>query len=144
MSSGSPSRADGSTGRRAFLVAVLVGAGASVAGLGAVRFDTYVVQAESMASTLLPGDVLVVDAWAGSGFPGLGFGDKPPAVGEVWVFAAPTGVDRFQVKRVVGLPGDTIAMHEASVHLNGLPLAEPYLRGDALARDEESGIQLAA
>ena len=85
-----------------------------------------------MASTLLPGDVLVADSWAERGFVGLGVQGMSPATGEVWVFAAPMGVERFQVKRVIGLPGDTISMHEGSVRLNGLPLAEPYLRDGTL------------
>ena len=31
------------------------------------------------------------------------------------------------VKRVVGLPGDTLEIIEGTVHINGAPLAEPYL-----------------
>jgi len=31
------------------------------------------------------------------------------------------------IKRVIGLPGDTIAVSENQVHIDGVPLAEPYL-----------------
>jgi signal peptidase I len=32
------------------------------------------------------------------------------------------------VKRIVGLPGDRVAIREGFVHINGTPLAEPYVR----------------
>jgi signal peptidase I len=31
------------------------------------------------------------------------------------------------IKRVVGLPGETLAIHGNQVYINGLPLSEPYL-----------------
>jgi signal peptidase I len=31
-------------------------------------------------------------------------------------------------KRIVGLPGETIAFHEGHVELNGEPLDEPYVK----------------
>ena len=32
------------------------------------------------------------------------------------------------IKRVIGLPGETIAIHDEQVFIDGEPLAEPYLR----------------
>ncbi len=35
------------------------------------------------------------------------------------------------LKRIIGLPGETISMKEGVVHINGSPLSEPYVRGRA-------------
>ncbi len=57
--------------------------------------------------------------------------------GEVIVFNPPHEPEKNYVKRLVGLPGDTLEMHEKVLHLNGARIAEPYARhidqaGDAV------------
>jgi signal peptidase I len=47
---------------------------------------------------------------------------KPPSVA-----LGPAGVS-FMIKRVIGLPGQTVASSGDTVLINGRPLAEPYLR----------------
>lgn len=39
------------------------------------------------------------------------------------------------IKRVIGLPGDTITISDNQVNIDGVPLAEPYLDGDVLMPD---------
>jgi len=51
---------------------------------------------------------------------------RPPKRGEVIVFHAPAGID--YIKRVIGLPGETIKIENNTVYINGEPLDEPYLR----------------
>jgi signal peptidase I len=46
--------------------------------------------------------------------------------GDVVQFPMP-GTDRLVVKRVIGLPGDTVECRDGRVWLNGAPLDEPYL-----------------
>ncbi|HEX6222503.1 MAG TPA: signal peptidase I [Acidimicrobiia bacterium] len=36
------------------------------------------------------------------------------------------------IKRVIGLPGDTITISDNQVHIDGVPLAEPYLDDDVV------------
>lgn len=36
-------------------------------------------------------------------------------------------IRQYFVKRIIGLPGETIAMEDGVVHINGEPLDEPYL-----------------
>lgn len=48
--------------------------------------------------------------------------DVVPARGRVIVFRAPEAPDREYVKRVVGLPGDTISVNGTEIILNGTPL----------------------
>lgn len=46
---------------------------------------------------------------------------------DVVVFPDPMGSGQGYVKRVIGMPGDTIEMVEDKLVLNGIPLEEPYL-----------------
>jgi signal peptidase I len=47
--------------------------------------------------------------------------------GDVVVFDSPENVDIDFIKRIVGLPGDTVRVEGGKVILNGKPLNEPYL-----------------
>jgi len=38
------------------------------------------------------------------------------------------------IKRVVGLPGDTVEFRDQRVHINGEPLAEPYIKDEVCRR----------
>ena len=49
-----------------------------------------------------------------------------PARGEVVALRAPAARGRVDVKRVVGLPGETVAWGGGAIHINGVPLEEPY------------------
>lgn len=48
--------------------------------------------------------------------------------GDVIVFQPPHRPHTAFIKRVVGLPGETIAIHDARVFVNDRPLNEPYLQ----------------
>jgi signal peptidase I len=39
------------------------------------------------------------------------------------------------IKRVIGLPGDTITIESNDVHVNGSPISEPYLEDDVVMPD---------
>jgi signal peptidase I len=49
-----------------------------------------------------------------------------PERGDVIVFHNPRNVNEDYIKRVIGLPGDTIEIHSQMVYINGIPLQEPY------------------
>lgn len=51
----------------------------------------------------------------------------PPHRGEVVVFRYPLDPKRDFVKRVVGVPGDTVEIRRGGVYVNGQPLTEPYV-----------------
>jgi signal peptidase I len=103
--------------------------------------EAFKIPTSSMENTLLVGDFLLVNkATYGSEVPGLGLRLPPlrePRHGDVIVFSPPHEPDKNYVKRLVGVPGDTLEMRNKILFLNGLPLPEPYARyidraGDAV------------
>ncbi len=50
-----------------------------------------------------------------------------PRRGDIVVFEYPRDVSKDYIKRVIGLPGDTLEIREGKVFLNGIELIEPYL-----------------
>jgi signal peptidase I len=100
----------------------------------AVFVITFVIQAfqiptDSMEDTLLVGDYLLVDKLrygARSGDPLIPY--RPIRRGDIIVFHYPINPEQHFVKRVVGLPGDRIRLINREVHINGIPIHEPYVR----------------
>ena len=107
-----------------------------IAVILALFIRTFVVQAfkiptGSMEENLLIGDHLLVNKFV--------FGPSASAVeravlpmaslkrGEVVVFKYPEEPDRDFIKRVIGLPGETVELREKKVYINGTPLNEPYV-----------------
>jgi signal peptidase I len=103
--------------------------------------EAFKIPTSSMENTLLVGDFLLVNkAVYGAEIPGTGLrlpALREPRRGDVIVFNPPHEPDKNYVKRLVGLPGDTLEMHDKVLHLNGAPIPEPYARyidraGDAV------------
>lgn len=97
---------------------------------------TFVVEAfriptGSMENTLLVGDFLLVNkAVYGAELPGTGMhlpSFDEPERGDVIVFIPPHEPGKSYVKRLVGLPGDTLAMREKVLYRNNAPQDEPYV-----------------
>jgi signal peptidase I len=93
---------------------------------------TFVIISGSMEDTLLNGDLLLVNrAAVGSRIPGTSIripGYSEPKRGDVLVFDPHHEDDLKLVKRLVGLPGDTLQMIEKSLFLNGRALDESYVK----------------
>ncbi|HSG08883.1 MAG TPA: signal peptidase I [Longimicrobiales bacterium] len=110
---------------------------------------TFVVEAfriptGSMENTLLVGDFLLVNkAVYGAEIPGTELrlpAFTEPRRGQVIVFTPPHEPAKNYVKRLVGVPGDTLEMRDKELYLDGKPVAEPYVRysdrkGDAVHPD---------
>lgn len=104
----------------------------------------FKVEGSSMVPTLQGGQYLVVDQasffkfdrerlsravpfWkASEAEPQFAF--DPPNRGEIIVFNYPLDPSKDFVKRVVGLPGETVEMRDGTVYVDGNALYEPYLQ----------------
>lgn len=110
---------------------VLVLALALVVVLRSFLFQTFVITSGSMENTLLVGDFLVVNRAAiGSKVPFTDIripGYSEPRRGDILVFDPHHEENLTVVKRLVGVPGDTLEMRDKVLYLNGSPQDEPYV-----------------
>ena len=107
-----------------------------IAVILALFIRTFVVQAfkiptGSMENNLLIGDHLLVNKFV-FGPTATGFERALFPIGtikrrDVIVFKYPEEPDRDFIKRVIGLPGETVELREKKVYINGTPLDEPYV-----------------
>jgi signal peptidase I len=87
----------------------------------------FLVSGASMAPTFENGDYLLVDE--------VSYRLREPHRGEVIVFRYPNDESTFFIKRVIGLPGDTVEFSDGKVkivnaeHPDGLMINETYLPG---------------
>ncbi len=111
----------------AFLVALLI----------ALVVRTLVIQAfkipsGSMENTLLVGDHIFVNKFIyGYHIPytkGRILEFRHPMRGDIIVFEFPEDPSKDFIKRVIGVPGDTVEIRDKKVYVNGVPLGEKYVR----------------
>src|SRR5256714_14839676 len=88
--------------------------------------EAFKIASGSMEHTLFEGDFLLINKLVyGAGIPGSG--RKLPALhaprnGDVIVFTYPVDPRLNYVKRIVGIPGDTVSMHDATLIRNSRPV----------------------
>ena len=137
-----------------------------VAFVLALLIKTFLVQAfyipsESMVPTLNVGDRVLVNK--------IVYHLHPPRRGDIIVFSDPhpadvshrnpfsaffhwlteglgvtTSRDKDFIKRVIGLPGEEVEMHQCIVYINGRALHEPYLDGRKFSNCEYGPVHVAA
>jgi signal peptidase I len=101
--------------------------------------QTFVITSSSMEETLLVGDFLILSKAAyGPKIPFTAVhlpGYTEPERGDVVVFRPPHDPDLDVVKRLVGMPGDTLSMREKVLFINGESVDEPYTRHSDMEGD---------
>ena len=94
--------------------------------------QTFVIDSGSMTNTLLVGDFVAVNRLAmGSRVPFTNLripGYSEPRRGDILVFDPPHEDTLVVVKRLIGMPGDTLEMRDKVLYLNGEAQDEPYAR----------------
>lgn len=79
-----------------------------------VRVDGF-----SMNPTLENGEYILVNK--------LAYKLGEPTRGDIIVFSFPLDPTQDLIKRVIGLPGETVTVQNGQVSVNGTPLDEPYI-----------------
>jgi signal peptidase I len=81
----------------------------------------YRIDGSSMNPTLIDGEYLIIN--------NLSYYLDDPQRGDVIVFLHPNN-DLNLIKRVIGLPGDTVEVSNNQVIVNGVVLDEPYIKAE--------------
>lgn len=88
-------------------------------------FQPFFVEGASMHPNFKNGDYLIVDE--------LTYRFREPQRGEVIVFRPPQAIKDYYIKRIIGLPGETVKIKDGQVIIynqeypDGFVLKEPYL-----------------
>ncbi len=97
-----------------------------------VVIQAFTIPSGSMMDTLLVGDYILVNKFIYGAeipfserhLPGI----RQPWRGDIIVFKYPNDESRDFIKRIIGVPGDTVQVRDNRVYLNGQLLDEPYVR----------------
>jgi signal peptidase I len=126
-----PSAREGTKERRGGLVRLVVEVALIAWVIRSLIFAPFSIPSGSMLPALYIGDYVLVAKWPYGysrfsfpwGFPSFDgrIFDKLPKRGDVVVFRVP-GTDEDFVKRVVGLPRDTVAVQDGMLIVNGKPV----------------------
>ncbi|MGC7846696.1 signal peptidase I [Desulforudis sp. 1088] len=82
-------------------------------------FQPFFIPSGSMEPTLMTGDRIIVSKFS--------YHFSEPKRGDVIVFKYPKDPKRAFVKRVIGLPGETVQLKDSKLIVNGRVVTEDYL-----------------
>lgn len=81
--------------------------------------QSFLVKGTSMEPTLHDGERLIVNKYI--------YRFRLPRTGDIIVFKYPGDPSKKFIKRVIGEPGDTVWIENATLYVNGRALDEPYI-----------------
>ena len=115
--------------------------------------QNFQVQGSSMKPTLLPADRIVVNKIPTFRIPMGTIGDTLPWLlssdekdhylfgkhdrGSIVVFKSPDESGQDLVKRIIGIPGDTISINDGKVFVNGNLIEEPYVESQGSSKTSD-------
>lgn len=82
----------------------------------------------SMETTFTEGELLMVNK--------LNYKFNEPARGDVVIFEAPTAPGKDYIKRMIGLPGDTVTVNEGLLYINNELIEEEWVHEPMLYQGE--------
>lgn len=91
---------------------------------------TYFLQTRVFITNFVPSASMENTLMTGAEFIALIPGSKNPGRGDIITFAYPDDETQTYVKRVIGLPGETVTIKDGNVYIDdvSVPLNEPYLK----------------
>src|SRR5687767_1803001 len=114
-------------------VAIIGGAFVAALLIKTFLLQAFFIPSASMETTLLQGDRVLVNK--------LSYDLHDVHRGDIVVFKRPPGEEDQQIhdliKRVIGLPGETIEAREGQIYIDDKPLEEPYLDAGVSTGDFE-------
>lgn len=100
-------------------ILVVVVAAAAAWFITEVLIVNATVPTQSMETTIMAKDRLIGSR--------LSYRNSDPERGDIIIFKYPDDESILFIKRVIGLPGETVEIHDGNVYINGDILDEPYL-----------------
>ena len=107
----------------------------AIAALIAFVLNTFIiansrVPSGSMENTIMTGDRLIGSR--------LSYKFSDPKRGDIIIFRWPDDESIYFVKRIIGMPGDTVRISKGKVYLNnsGIPLDEPYIKEEMIPEED--------
>ena len=93
----------------------------------ALVLNTFIIANSQVPSGSMENTIMTNDRVIGSR---LSYLFEEPQRGDIVIFRFPDNEKIYYVKRVIGLPGETVDIHDGHVYLNGSeePLEEGYIR----------------
>ncbi|NIO21624.1 MAG: signal peptidase I, partial [Candidatus Aenigmarchaeota archaeon] len=81
-------------------------------------FKAYKIPSGAMLPAIQPGDHIIVDLTF--------YKETNPQRGDIVVFVYPEDPEKDSIKRIIGLPGETLEIREKKVFINGQALIDPW------------------
>lgn len=99
----------------------------AIAALIAFFLNTFIIANSKVPSGSMENTIMTGDRVIGSR---LSYKMHDPERGDIAIFHFPDDITgkTLYVKRIIGLPGDTVDIKDCQVYVNGEPLDEPYIR----------------
>ena len=97
--------------------------------------NTFIIANSRVPSGSMENTIMTNDRVIGSR---LSYKFSDPERGDIAIFRFPDDESLFYVKRIIGLPGETVDIINGAVYINGseTPLDEPYLK-EAMIPEED-------
>lgn len=96
----------------------------------ALVIQPFIVEGSSMEPNFHDREAILVDK--------ISYRFKNPARGEVIIFKSPSQPEEDYIKRIIGIPGDTISVKKGKVYVNSKELVENYLASGTYTSNESS------
>lgn len=90
-----------------------------------------VVPTGSMKNTIMPEDRLIASR--------LAYTFREPKRGDIIVFPYPDDESKLFVKRIIGLPGETVEIIDGDIYIDGELLEEEYVSSEIVDKTRNSG-----